>query len=63
MIDVSSSVKGYGPVRDEAFRKFKKRIHGVEVKKVRFFRNLFKFSNRKSIVASKIKQKDRDINR
>ena len=50
-------------MRDEAFRKFKKRIHGVEVKKARFFRNLFKFSNRTSIVASKIKHKDRDINR
>ena len=63
LIDISSTVKGFGPVRDEAFQKFEKRIHGVEVKKAQFFRNLFKFSNRRSIVASKIKEKDRKINK
>ena len=63
LVEISNSVKGYGPVREKAFKKFRERIFGIEVKRVRLLKNLFKFTNRKTIMASRTKESNRNLNK
>tara|TARA_Y100001968_G_C18692580_1_gene407575 strand:- start:22 stop:456 length:435 start_codon:yes stop_codon:yes gene_type:complete len=63
LVEISNSVKGYGPVREKAFKKFRERIFGIEVKRVRLLKNLFEFTSRKTIMASKIKKSNRNLNK
>ena len=53
-IDASKTVKGYGPVREKSYEKFKRFINIPEKKRLRLLRELFSFTSTKPIKSKKI---------